>query len=133
MQIRRRCRRCYLSRAVFYLLTLFAMCSSAMLSYNFYANVFSERRNEGYQTFLLDKRDLDDARIEPVGSLQLLHEDYFNTTNLVCRNPKLMIDSAKIWKHLNPVKQSQPDCEKSTNWVYVENGLSKQSFKELFV
>jgi len=87
-------------------------------------NIFSEQRNERFKIFLVDKTDLEDARIKSTKNIQFLPEDYFNTTNLACRYPKLMIDNPEIWQHLDPVKESQPDCEKSTNWVYVDNGLS---------
>ncbi|CAF1350360.1 unnamed protein product [Adineta ricciae] len=133
MQFRRRCRRYCFSRTSFHLLILLMTCSTAILSYNFYSNIYSSRRNEQYQRFLVDKRDLDDAHIKLSEDIRVLHEDYFNTTHLACRYPKLLIDNPEIWKHLNPVKESQPDCEKSTNWVYVENGtfrLSQQALQK---
>ncbi len=123
MQIRRRCRRYCLGRMVIYFLIVFATSSTIIFSYNFYLNIFSQKRNERFQFFLIDEKDLEDAKIKPTEDIQLLHEDYFNLTNLACRYPKLMIDNPEVWKHLDPVTQSQPDCEKSTNWVYVANGL----------
>jgi len=99
------------------------MSLTVLFSYNFYLNIFSKQQNEKLTFFLIDESDLEDARIKSTKNIQLLHEDYFNTTNLVCQYPKLMIDNPEIWKHLDPVKTSQPDCEKSTNWVYVDNGL----------
>jgi hypothetical protein len=86
-------------------------------------NVFSKDRNERYKLYLIDEYDLEDARIKSNPNIRLLHEDYFNTTKLACRYPKIMIDNPDVWKYLDPVTQSQPDCEKSTNWVYVDNGL----------
>jgi len=124
MQLRRRCRRYCLGRSTIYLLILFATSSTAIFSYKFYLNIFSEQRNERFKIFLVDKTDLEDARIKSIKNVQFLPDDYFNTTHLACRYPKLMIDNPEIWQHLDPVKESQPDCEKSTNWVYVDNGLS---------
>jgi hypothetical protein len=123
MQIRRRCRRYCLGRIAIYFLISFALSSTAIFSYNFYSNIFFTQRNEKFQSFLIDENDLEDARIKPTKDIQLLHEDYLNTTHLACRYPKLTIDNPEIWKHLDPVTKSQPDCEKSSNWVYVENGL----------
>ncbi len=123
MQIRRRCRRYCLGRMTIYFLILFTTSSTIIFSYNFYLNIFSEQRNERFKLFIIDENDLEDARIKLNINIQLLHEDYFNTTNLACRYPKLMIDNIEVWEHLDPVTKSQPDCEKSTNWVYVDNGL----------
>ncbi len=123
MQMRRRCRRYCLGRMIIYFLILFAMSSTVIFSYNFYLNVVLKEGNDRYKLYLIDEYDLEDARIKPTRNIQLLHEDYFNTTNLACRYPKIMIDNPDIWKYLDPVTQSQPDCEKSTNWVYVDNGL----------
>lgn len=123
IQIRRRCRRCCLGRTVIYALILLATCSTALFLYTFDFHVLSDHLSERVKLFIIDETDLNDARIQPMRNVQLLHEDYFNTTNLACRYPKLMIDNPEIWKHLDPVKSSQPDCEKSTNWVYVDNGL----------
>jgi hypothetical protein len=106
-----------------YFLILFTTSSTIIFSYNFYLNIFSEQRNERFKLFIIDENDLEDARIKLNINIQLLHEDYFNTTNLACRYPKLMIDNTEVWEHLDPVTKSQPDCEKSTNWVYVDNGL----------
>jgi hypothetical protein len=123
MQIRRRCRRYCLGRTVVYVLILFVTSSTALFSYNFYLNIYSNQQNEQFKLFLLDENDLDDARIKTTEDIQLYREDYFNTTNLACRYPKLTIDNPEIWQHLDPVTKSQPECEKSTNWVYVDNGL----------
>ena len=126
MQIRRRCRRYCLGRTAIYVLVLCAMSSTAILSYSFVLNVLSETRSERFKLFLVDEHDLEDARIKSRENIQIIHEDYFNTTNLACRYPKLMIDNPEIWQHLDPVKTSKPECEKSTNWVYVDNGLNKE-------
>lgn len=73
--------------------------------------------------FLVDVEDLLDAKISTSApNIKLLHEDYFNATHLACPYPALTIDNPEVWKHLSPVTQSQPDCEKSPNWVFVENG-----------
>lgn len=72
--------------------------------------------------FVVDETDLNDARIKPTSNLHLLHEDYFNTNHLVCRYPALTINNPEVWKHLKPVQKSQPECEKTDNWVYVKNG-----------
>jgi hypothetical protein len=74
------------------------------------------------RVIVVDETDLNDAQIKPTPNLHLLREDYFNTTHLTCRYPTLTIDNPEIWKHLSPVQKLQPDCEKTNNWVYVENG-----------
>jgi hypothetical protein len=74
------------------------------------------------EMFVVDENDLNDAQIKPTSNLHLLREDYFNTTHLSCRYPTLTIDNPEIWKYLSPVRKLQPDCGKTTNWVYVENG-----------
>jgi hypothetical protein len=74
------------------------------------------------EVFVVDENDLNDAQIKTTSNLHLLREDYFNTTHLSCRYPTLKIDNPEIWKYLRPVRQLQPNCEKTTNWVYVENG-----------
>ncbi|CAF0772688.1 unnamed protein product [Adineta steineri] len=133
IQIRRRCRRYYLGRFTIYLLILSATCSTGILSYNFYLNIFSEQHNERYKIFIVDKTDLDDAQIKPIQNIHLLHKDYFNITNLACRYPKLAINNPEIWQYLDPITPSEPDCEKSTNWVYVDNGtfrLSQQALQK---
>ncbi|CAF1054818.1 unnamed protein product [Rotaria sp. Silwood1] len=133
IQIRRRFRRCCLGRTAIYLLISFAISSTAICSYNFYLNILSEQRNEKFKLFIIDEKDLNDGQIEPTKNMQLLHEDYFNITNLACRYPKLTINNPEIWKYLDPVTKSQPDCEKSTNWVYVDNGtfrLSQQALQK---
>ncbi|CAF3375943.1 unnamed protein product [Rotaria socialis] len=131
VQMRRRCRRYCLGRAAIYLLILFATSSTVICSYHFYISVFSEQLNERSQIFIIDEKDLEDARIKPTKNIKLLHEDYFNTTNLACPYPKLTIDNSEIWKYLDPVKKSQPDCEKSTNWVYIDNGTFRLSAQAL--
>jgi hypothetical protein len=131
MQIRRRCRRYCLGRMIIYFLILFTLSSTVIFSYNFYLNIFSKQRINNYKLYLIDEYDLEDARIKSTKNIHLLHEDYFNTTNLACRYPKLAIDNLEVWKHLDPVTQSQPDCEKSTNWVYVDNGLLNSLLRKL--
>lgn len=74
--------------------------------------------------YLADPIDLLDAKISLDNKrFQSYPEDYFDRTNLTCQYPRLTIDNAEVWKYLQPVKQSKPECEKSENWVYVENGL----------
>jgi len=104
-----------------------------MFSYNFYVTVFSLEYQDRYKIYFIDERDLQDARIQSNENIHLIREDFFNTTKLACQYPKLSIDNSDIWQHLDPVKESQPDCEKSTNWVYVENGtfrLSQQALQK---
>ena len=123
MQLRRRCRRCSLGYTAVYLFVLFVASSTGIFLYNIYLNFYSGERNEEFRIFIIDENDLEDARIKPTKNIQLLREDYFNTTKLACRYPKLMIDNPDIRRHINPVKDPRPDCEISTNWVYVDNGL----------
>lgn len=77
---------------------------------------------ESIQTFTVDETDLNDAKITLTSNLHILHEDYFNTTQLLCRYPTLKIDNPEIWAHLNPVRKQKPDCGGSIDWVYVDNG-----------
>lgn len=130
MQIRRRCRRYCLGRMIIYSLLLIATSSTLIFSYNFYSDVFLSKENERYRIYVIDESDLEEARIKPSGNIRLLREDYFNSSKLTCRYPRIAIDNPEVWKYLNPVKQSRPDCEKSTNWVYVENGLFKETGNE---
>ena len=123
MQIRRRCRRYCLGRLIIYFLLLIATSSTIIFSYNFYSNIFLSENSERHKIYYIDESDLEEARIKPTENVRFLREDFFNTSKIMCRYPKLAIDNPEVWKHLNPVKQSRPDCEKSTNWVYVENGL----------
>jgi hypothetical protein len=116
-----------------YFIILFTTSSTILFSYNFYLNIYSKQQNERFKFYLIDESDLEDAQIKITKDIKLLHENYFNTTNLACRYPKLMIDNPEVWKHLDPVTKSQPDCEKSTNWVYVDNGtfrLSQQALQK---
>ena len=122
MQVRRPCRRYCLLRSALYLLICTAIGSTTILSYEFYLKNFSDFRNDRFRTFVIDETDVDDARVKPTGNIQLLTEDFFNSTHLACRYPKLNIDNRDIWQLLDPVTSSQPDCEKSSNWVYVDNG-----------
>lgn len=83
--------------------------------------------------YTIDENDLDDARIIKRENINLLRKDLFNSTNLVCQYPKLAIDNRDVWRHLQPVSKSKPDCEKAINWVYVENGtfrLAQQALQK---
>ncbi|CAF1322881.1 unnamed protein product [Rotaria sp. Silwood1] len=114
MKIFRRCLRYRLSRLGIYLMILYLTSFTGAFIYNFDWNTFSEEQ--------LGTKDI-----------QSLDEDNFNTTDLTCQQPKLMIENPEIWEHLDPVRKSQPDCEKSTNWVYVDNGtfrLSEQALQK---
>jgi hypothetical protein len=90
---------------------------------NIFSTQFIKQQDEIDKIYIIDENDLQDAQIKPTKNIYLLHKEFFNTTNLACRYPKLMIDNIEVWEHLDPVTKSQPDCEKSTNWVYVDNGL----------
>jgi hypothetical protein len=122
MQIPRRFRRYFLSRTSLFLLTLFSTISTMMIINKFFSIIFFLPKNEIDKIFLIDETDLEDAQIKPTKNIYLLHKEFFNTTQLTCRYPKLTIDNQDIWKHLQPVTKSKPDCEKATNWVYVDNG-----------
>ena len=123
MQLRRRCRRCSFVRSSIAFVTCFVITSSLLLFHRLDLNVLSYRLHDRSTVFLVDADDLLDAKISTSSpNIKLLHEDYFNATHLACPYPALTIDNPEIWKHLSPVTQSQPDCEKSPNWVYVENG-----------
>ena len=122
MVFRRRYRRCCYNRAIILLLTLFSTLSTVTFTYNYISNTFVKPWNDDDRVYLVDQSDLDDARIKPNPSYELLPKEFFNTTHLACHYPKLTIDNEEVWKYLQPVTRSRPECEKSTNWVYVENG-----------
>ena len=122
MVFRRRYRRCCYNRAIIVLLTLFSTLSTVTFTYNYISNTFAKPWNDDERVYLVDRSDLDDARIKPSPSYELLPKEFFNTTHLACHYPKLTIDNEEVWKYLQPVTRSRPECEKSTNWVYVENG-----------
>ncbi len=121
MKICRRCR-CYCPRSIY--ITVLVLC--AVISTIGYISISShisiEQYHESTEVFVVDENDLNDANIKLTSNVHLLHEEYFNTTHLVCHYPTLTIDNPEIWKHLHPVKESRPDCEKIDNWVYVDNG-----------
>ncbi|CAF4876802.1 unnamed protein product, partial [Rotaria sp. Silwood1] len=133
MQIRRRCRRYLVTRTSIFLLTLFSTISTMILINKYFSNNYHQQQNEIDKIFFIDASDFEDANIKPTKNIYLLHEEFFNTTHLACQYPKLTIDNQDIWKHLQPVTKSKPDCEKATNWVYVDNGtfrLSKQALQK---
>lgn len=134
MQIRRRCRHYYLNRLTIFFLALFSTISTMIIYHKYFSNNnLHEQTNDLNRIYIIDQHDLDDAHIKPTKNLYLLRKNFFNTTNLACQYPKLTIDNEDIWKHLQPVKKSKPDCEKATNWVYVDNGtfrLSQQALQK---
>ncbi|CAF2080961.1 unnamed protein product [Rotaria magnacalcarata] len=134
MQIRRRCRRYLVTRTSILWLTLFSTISTMILIRKYFSNNYIQHHRNGIdELFLVDENDLTDANIKSTKNIYLLHEEYFNTTHLACRYPKLTIDNQDIWKHLQPVTKAKPDCEKVTNWVNVDNGtfrLSKQALQK---
>ncbi len=133
MQIRRRCRRYYLTHTFMFLLTLFSTISTMLVFHNYLLKNFIEKHHEIDKTYRIDENDLEDARIKPTKNIYLLQKKFFNTTHLACQYPKLTIDNQDIWKYLQPVTNSKPDCEKAINWVYVDNGtfrLSEQALQK---
>ncbi|CAF0826861.1 unnamed protein product [Didymodactylos carnosus] len=135
----RRCLRYskYRYTALFSLVT----CTLFLLMYTSFSNVL---RHLSYGRFyvysdydeqtLVDESDLvESKRQQPqiiLPNIQLLKEDYFNLSHLTCKNPKLDIDSPDIWKYLQPVK-GDLECEKTHNWVYIENGTFRLSQQAL--
>jgi hypothetical protein len=97
----------------------------------YFSNIFIEQNNEFEKIYFMDENDLEDARIKPTRNIYFFPKEYFNSTNLACQYPKLTIDNEDIWKHLEPVTKSKPDCEKATNWVYVDNGTFRVSQQAL--
>jgi hypothetical protein len=132
MQIYRRFRRYLLTRTSLFSLTLFSTLSTMLLIHKYFSITFFLRQYEIDKIFIIDEIDLEDARIKTTKNIYLLHKEFFNTTRLTCRYPKLTIDNQDIWKHLQPVTKSKPDCEKATNWVYVDNGLFNKTFLFLY-
>ncbi|CAF1156524.1 unnamed protein product, partial [Adineta ricciae] len=133
MQIRRRCRRYYLSQASLLFLTIISTFLTMMFFQRYFYSIFLPQQYEIDQIFHIDETDLDDARILPTKNIHLISKEYFNTTQLTCQYPKLSIDNPNIWQYLQPVRKSKPDCEKAANWVYVENGtfrLSQQALQK---
>jgi len=133
MQLRRHCKRYYLSRTSMFLLTLFSTISTMIIFQNIFSNNFIKQQDEINKIYIIDENDLEDAQIKPTRNIYLLHKEFFNTKNLACQYPKLTIDNQDIWKHLQPVTKSKPDCEKAINWVYVDNGtfrLAQQALQK---
>ncbi|CAF1058404.1 unnamed protein product [Adineta steineri] len=134
MQIRRRrCRRYYVTHTLLFSLTIFSTVLTMIFFQKYFSYVFLQQRNEIDRIYYIDENDLDDAHIIPTKNIHLIHKEYFNATQLACSYPKLTIDNQDIWKHLQPVRKRKPDCEKATNWVYVENGtfrLSQQALQK---
>lgn len=135
MQKRRRCRRYFVNRTSVLWLTIFSTFSTMILIHKYFSRTSIEQENDVENNFIVDENDLLDANIKPTKNIYLLHEEYFNATHLSCRYPKLTIDNPEIWKHLQPVNKPKPDCEKATNWVYVDNGLfnNKRNLSFFFI
>ncbi len=131
--IRRRCRRYYCTRRLMLLLTICSTIFTMIIFHRFFSKRFLTEKPEDNQIYVIDENDLGDAQIEPTKNIYLLPKEIFNATNLACQYPKLTIDNVDVWKHLQPVTKSKPDCEKATNWVYVDNGtfrLSQQALQK---
>ena len=130
MIIRRRCRRYCLNRTMVLFLTLFSTLSTVTWTYSYFSNLFPDRYTDFDQVYLIDESDLKDAQMPSSRHMHLLSKEFFNTTQLTCQYPKLALDNEEVWKHLQPVTKSRPDCEKAINWVYVENGRYSSSASE---
>ena len=128
---RRRCRRYCLNRTMVLLLSLFSTLATMTWSYSYFSRLFLDRYTDVDEVYLIDESDLKDAQMPSSRHLRLLSKEFFNTTHLACHYPKLTVDNADVWKHLEPVTKSRPECEKSINWVYVENGPS--SSRQMFI
>lgn len=131
MLIRRRCRRYYFTRRSMLLLTLISTILTMIILHRYFSKSSFNETNEDNQIYVIDENDLQEAQIKSMKNIYLLHKEYFNTTNLACQYPKLTIDNVDVWKHLQPVTKSKPDCEKATNWVYVDNGTFRLSQQAL--
>ena len=122
MHVRRRCRRSFIFRSSLYFLISLAIGSIVFLMHRVDFDRWSQSVVNDVP-FQLDRTDVDDAKLKiPLQNVRYYPEDYFHSSHLACRYPKLTIDNPDIWKHLSPVHKAKPDCESSTNWVYVENG-----------
>ena len=121
--MRRHCRRYCVARTSLLILILFSTISTMVSIHRYFSKNYLERHNQISQIYFLDKSDLEDAHIKPTKNIYLLHDEFFHTTRLACQYPKLTIDNQDIWKFLQPVTKSKPDCETTANWVYVDNGL----------
>jgi len=133
MRMSCRLRRHFSSTTSVFILSLISTISTVFFVQKYVSTIFLSQRHGIEQIYVVDQNDLDDAHIKPTSNLRLLRKSYFNSTNLVCQYPKLTIDNPDIWQHLDPVTKSKPDCEKATNWVYVENGtfrLSQQALQK---
>ncbi len=131
MLTRRRCRRHYCTRRLMLLLTVISTILTMTIFHRYFSKSNLSEKNEDHQIYIIDEIDLEDAQIKPTKNIYLLPKIYSNTTNLACQYPKLTIDNADVWKHLQPVTKSRPDCEKAMNWVYVDNGTFRISQQAL--
>jgi hypothetical protein len=134
MQLRRRYCRHVLVRSSVYLLICFAIITIITLIFYLDVTAMADQYYHGLTRFIIDREDLIDMKMKlPMNDVDMLNDDYFNATRLACRYPKLKIDNPDIWKHLSPVIQTRPDCEKSLNWVYVENGRQHRLIFDLII
>ena len=124
---RRRCGRYCFNRLIVFSMALISTITSMTWSYNYFSNNYSEQMNNNQDIYAIDETDLRDAQIKITVGLRLLPKDFFNESQLECQYPKLPLDSSDIWHHLDPVTKARPECEKSNNWVYVDNGLSMRN------
>ncbi|CAF3317555.1 unnamed protein product [Rotaria socialis] len=135
MKIRRRCRGCckecgYITALMLcagFLIVILLLTFSKTPVDSLGELATDDLPDESKSVFVVDEDDLNDAKITIAPNIQLLRSDYFNLTHLTCRYPKLTIDNPEIWKHLKPVKEKKPACDKVQNWVYVDNGTFRIS------
>ena len=134
MAIRCRYRRSYYTRTSLLFLTFFSTISTMIFLHRYFSSTLSFLpTNEINQIYLIDENDFADAQIPARENIYFLRKDFFNSTNLACQYPKLSIDNKDVWRHLQPVNRSKPDCEKALNWVYVDNGtfrLTQQALQK---
>ena len=73
-------------------------------------------------SILIDQRDLDDAHLKPLANQQILGEEFFQSNDLLCRAPKLPIDSREMWQFLSLVNETKPKCSSTPNWIEISKG-----------
>ena len=122
MLSRRRCRRYCFHRFFILILTCISTLFTLTWLYSPFSQGYFLRSKSIDQIYFIDEIDLVDAQWKPTDDIELISKEYLKLTPLTCQYPTLTLDNPDIWKHLQPVTKSRPDCEKSTNWVYVENG-----------
>lgn len=128
---RRRCGRYCFNRFIVILMAFISTVSTVSWSYHYFSETLTKNFDTNQPIYYVDDIDLKDAQSPITNDIRLFSRDRFNMTQIECQYPKLALDSRDVWLHLDPVPHTRPECEKSTNWVYVENGTLRLSSQAL--